>query len=251
MVHNSSRTKKGRGDRFKEEIEHLCSVGGCDALPIDPKKSPSHGVNELNVSGEAANTTALNQAKIVDKQLEKAIKPITYQVNFILGVASRFLLETRSKERDELYAQQVREAIRSIKANNSLLLKSIVRDLECTNALQELLRSVFLVGLVSDRDGLSPAEAEQIFRKKQSSRGNNKRWIGKEELREKLRPIVAEFVLIYNSEGRKPVGLHEKAIENFIDGDERFQVRLDEYRIEREYITNNMLIELFREARPC
>lgn len=249
MARNFSRTREGRNVGFKEEIDHLHSVGGSDALPTDKNRNPGRKVNERNARGETAKPTVLDQTKIIDERLEKPIKPITYQVNFIIDVASRFLLESRSSERNEIYIRQVRDAILSIKKNNSLLLKSIAKDSERTHALQDLLRSVFLIGLVSDREGLSPTEAEQIFRKKQSTRGNSKRWDGKEELREKLRPIVAEFVFIYNLEGRKRVGLHGKAVENFMNYDERFRKRLADINVERSDIKSNMLIELFREAR--
>ena len=107
----------------------------------------------------------------------------------------------------------------------------------------------FLIGLVSDRNGSSKEEVEKILRTDLSKKANDAQWSNNEIMKQLLVQIVHDIVSSRKKKGIKQVGIVPKSVRNFKLRDPEFSRRLSEVGILATDISDNMLMDLFREAK--
>lgn len=236
-------------DCIDEHTAFLCSAGGRDAVQCPYDKSETDGdFNESRGKLKPNLLYQISQTSVLDDIT--GVSP-TFFRNFLLSIASRFILDSKSDDRDKLYVDTISATVSSLKQDYKCIYQFGKSNKELMKSINGILSSAFLIGLVSDRNGLSPKEAELILRRAQSAIANDKKWGNTKILREKLRAIALDVVIFRRENNLRQVGITKKSIENFMKTDEYFWKKLSDADIDRGDISINLLLEVMSHAKKA
>ena len=174
-------------------------------------------LSAVSKSEDEKSDSVLEGAVSIDLIRKGAIKPLAYYMNFIADAADDFVARASNNERDKLHVLRIVEARVSLIENYKQILRRVSNEAATAQALQEVTLSAFLIGLVSDRDGLQQEEAKILFNAQRSQIANAKKSADADERRDRIGHAVQEGAESYLASGHvKKIGGTKKCAGNLL-----------------------------------